>query len=110
MSALDICVLKQFKQVLMETDFLLPDMMLFSVYQMLPVFDVLVQHFGLYCDKHLCALLLVQCVYYQKLMVLIFPVVFSITTFVTVPIAPFVNPSVMSILVVIITLTLIFMS
>ena len=39
---------------------------------------------------------------------LIFPVVWSIITFVTVPIAPFVNPSATSIFVVIITLALIF--
>ena len=39
---------------------------------------------------------------------LIFPVVWSITTFVTVPIAPFVYPSATSILVVIIILAFIF--
>ena len=77
---------------------------------MLPVFNVLEQHFDVYCYKHLCALFLVQHVHYQKLLILhsSFLLSGSITTFVTVPIAPFVNPSVTSIFVVIITLALIF--
>ena len=41
-------------------------------------------------------------------MQIIFPVLSSITTFVTVPIAPFVNPSLTSIFVVIITFALTF--
>ena len=35
-------------------------MMLFYEQEMLPVFDVLEQYFGLYCYKHLCTLFLVQ--------------------------------------------------
>ena len=54
---------------LMETDFLLLDMMLFCVWEMLPVFCILVQHFGFYFCKHLCVLLLVQHAYYQRLLI-----------------------------------------
>ena len=53
----------------MENDSLLLEMILFSVQEMFPVFDVLEQHFGLYCYKHLCTLLLVQHVHYQKLLI-----------------------------------------
>ena len=54
----------------METDSLLLEMMPFYEQEMLPVFDVLEQHFGLYCYKHLCTLFLVQHVHNQKLLIL----------------------------------------
>ena len=56
----------------------------------------------------MCALFLVQHVQGQKSnnIMLIFPVVCSITIFVTVPTAPFVNPPATSIFIVIITLAL----
>ena len=78
----------------------------FLCMRMLPVFYILVQHFCFYFCKHLCVLLLVQTCLLPKAtnMQIIFPVLSSITTFVTVPIAPFVNPSFTLIFVVIITL------
>ena len=41
----------------------------FCGWEMLPVFYILVQHFGFYFFKHLCVLLLVQHVYYQRLLI-----------------------------------------
>ena len=76
---------------------------------MLPVFNVLEEHL-VYTVINTCVLASCPTCSISKAtnMMFIFPVVSSITTFLTVPIAPFVNPTVTSILVVLITLALIF--
>ena len=86
-------------------------MMLFYQQEMLPVFNILEQHFDVYYYYTLVYLASCPtCSSKATNITLIYPVVWSITTFVTVPIAPFVNPSVTSIFILIITLALIFTS
>ena len=84
--------------------------MFFCVWEMLLVFDILVQHLGLYFYKHLYALLLVPLVYYQMILIWcsFFLFCHQLLHLLYVPIALFVKPSVTLILVVIITLALFF--